>query len=104
MSDYNVEDIGKRIRELRTRQGMTQHTLSLLADVDRKQISQLENGKSLLHVYGFKRVADVLGVTVDYLISGSDGVSMTDKIISSLAYDARMQVMEGVAMILKAIR
>ena len=104
MTHISMVDIGRRIRKIRKSRGMTQHALSLLAEVDRKQISRMENGLSLLQADGLKRIADSLDVTVDYLLTGQRGDDRMDKLLQPFPEDAKRQIVEGLAMILNAIR
>lgn len=63
--------LASAIKEERTRVGLSQEALALEAEVDRTYVSQLERGianPSLLILY---RIAQVLGVSLPALLSGS---------------------------------
>lgn len=57
-----------RIKELRKKKNMTQQELADLIGVDFSIISRYENGTVLPPLYRLQRIADVLDVTVDYLM------------------------------------
>lgn len=61
--------VGSRIRKARRERGLSQEALAHAADMDRSYVSGLERGEfnvSLLHL---SRLAHVLGVRVESLIS-----------------------------------
>jgi putative transcriptional regulator len=60
--------VKNRIRELRRARKMTQEELCQRAKVTRVHIWSLEYGKSVPGLDTAKRIADVLGVTVDDLL------------------------------------
>ena len=57
-----VTEIGARIRAERKRQGVTQLELSQAADVGRRFVVELENGKETVHVGKMLKVLDILGI------------------------------------------
>ena len=54
--------VGKRIRELRRAQGITQAQLAGLANTGIRFIGDLENGKETCHIGKMLRVLSALGV------------------------------------------
>lgn len=104
MKDFSMDEVGGRIRDARRRRGMTQNELSLQAEVDRKQISRMENGQSLLQMDGFKRMADALGVSVDYLLTGGTGDDAIGRTLEPFSGETRQRIAEGLAMIIEAVR
>lgn len=78
MSRFTAEDqelavaVGTRIRDLRTRAGMTQVKLvrSLPETVDGPTLSRWEKGMSLPSVRSLLMLSEALGVTTDYLLKG----------------------------------
>lgn len=75
--------IGKRIRELRLKNHMTQEQLAEAVDVDLSYISKIENN----HVNNISlslgcRLASVLNVTVSYLVGESTENQMMDEAMS----------------------
>ena len=61
--------IAKNIAELRKKQGMTQLDLAEKLNYSDKAVSKWERGESLPDITVIKNIADLFGVTVDYLIN-----------------------------------
>ncbi|MCQ2392699.1 MAG: type II toxin-antitoxin system Y4mF family antitoxin [Kiritimatiellae bacterium] len=62
-----VTEIGARIRAERKRQGVTQLELSQAADVGRRFVVELENGKETVQVGKMLKVLDILGIDFQLL-------------------------------------
>lgn len=83
--DYNM--LGKRIREERLRLNLTQEQLSEDIDISTAYLGQIERGERSLTLDKLVRLANRLGVTVDYLLSDSITISQdnqTDRILQLL--------------------
>src|SRR4051794_6982886 len=65
-----MEDLGKRLKEVRVRAGLTLRELARQADVSPSLISQIENGKSQPSVATLYTFSRVLHVSVDELFDG----------------------------------
>ena len=57
------ELLGKRLRELRKRRGLSQEKLSELIDVDPTTISNIENGKNYPSLINLENLLDILDCT-----------------------------------------
>jgi transcriptional regulator with XRE-family HTH domain len=64
------EEIAKRIRSLRRAKGISLHQLSEQSDISAGYLSEVERGLSEVSGVKLARVAEHLGVTADYLLSG----------------------------------
>jgi transcriptional regulator with XRE-family HTH domain len=62
-----MEDLGRRLKEVRTRAGLTLRELARQADVSPSLISQIENGKSQPSVATLYTFSRLLNVSVDEL-------------------------------------
>jgi transcriptional regulator with XRE-family HTH domain len=60
--------LGARIRESRNRKGMTQKDLASLLGVTDAAIGMWENGRRKPDAEDIKRMANIFGVTTDYLL------------------------------------
>ena len=60
--------IAKNITELRRAHGLTQAALAEKLDYSDKSVSKWERAEGLPDVICLKRIADLFGVTVDYLL------------------------------------
>ena len=65
-----VAGVGKRILELRKQLSWTQEDLAEKSDTTKQTISMTENGKQELRASNIVKIADVLGVSTDYLLKG----------------------------------
>ncbi len=76
--------LGKRIREERLRMNLTQEILAEDVELTTAYIGQIERGERNLTLESLIKVANRLGVTVDYLLSDSISVQ-NDTILIQLS-------------------
>lgn len=69
---HELEDIGSRVRRLRIERQLAQDRLALEAHVDQSGLSKFERGSRGLGEVPLRRIAQVLGVSFDELIAGTD--------------------------------
>jgi y4mF family transcriptional regulator len=62
--------IGERIRERRTKLGWTQEQLAQTAGISKSFLSELESGKRSVSADKLLDLAQALGVSLDYLMTG----------------------------------
>ena len=65
-----TDDLGKRIRELRTHTGLSQEKVALKIGMDRTYFALVEAGKRNIAIRNIKKIADGLGVTLSELFEG----------------------------------
>lgn len=75
MSDIKFV-IGKNIAELRKSHGMTQLELAEKLNYSDKAVSKWERGEGTTDVLVLKEVADLFGVSVDYMLEGEHSKSI----------------------------
>lgn len=75
--------LGNRIRKTRMNCGITQEKLAETVDISTNFMSLIENGRNM-SVETLVKIADALGVTVDYLLSDTMKVQ-SDKIMTQIA-------------------
>ena len=63
-------ELGKRLKEYRTRAGMTQDELAEKLFVSRQTISSWENDKSYPDIHSLLMLGEVFGVSLDTLVKG----------------------------------
>ncbi|MDD4432065.1 MAG: helix-turn-helix transcriptional regulator [Parabacteroides sp.] len=63
--------VGKRVREVRTQQGLSQAELAELANVTPQYISHVETAKKKASLQALVDIANGLGITLDELLSGN---------------------------------
>jgi transcriptional regulator with XRE-family HTH domain len=61
---------GERIREIREKRGMTQDRLASQAKISKSFLSEIENNKRNVSSQALLRIAQILGASVDYLLTG----------------------------------
>lgn len=64
----NLKQIGSRIRAARSSKGMSQADLAVKASVSLPLISNIELGKTRMHLDTFIKVAEALQVSTDHLL------------------------------------
>ena len=64
--------IGKRIAQLRKEKGLIQEELSQMMEVSAQAVSKWENDQTCPDIASLPKLAKILGVTVDELLSGRE--------------------------------
>ena len=64
--------IGRRIAQLRREKGLTQEELSQKMEVSAQAVSKWENDQTCPDIASLPKLAKILGVTVDELLSGKE--------------------------------
>jgi len=67
-------NIGNRIRDRRESLEITQHALAMALGLTPQYVSQIENGLKIPSLTLAARLAEQLGTSIDYLVSGEEGV------------------------------
>lgn len=62
------EKLGKNIKKIRTKKGMSQGDICRALDMDRGYMSAIENGKKNITISQLERLAQALEVSVDKLL------------------------------------
>ena len=60
-----TEDVGRRIRELRGEQGLSQEKLALRAELDRTYIAGVEQGKRNLSIKSLEKIIIALNISFE---------------------------------------
>lgn len=76
-----------RIAELRKEKGMNQIALAMRLNISQKMISAYENGKNEPSIATLKQLADIFGVSIDYLLGYTDIKQQIDKINTQIISD-----------------
>jgi transcriptional regulator with XRE-family HTH domain len=69
VADIRTE-FGSRVRELRTRSGMSQEVLADRSKLDRTYISGVERGERNISILNIERIAAALNVPIEYMFTG----------------------------------
>ncbi|MEZ5850468.1 MAG: shikimate kinase [Hyphomicrobiaceae bacterium] len=73
MQDDIAAAIGRRVREARTRQGLTRKRLAQISDVSERYLHALENGSANVSIGIIARLATALAVAFDALVTSGSG-------------------------------
>lgn len=60
--------LGKNIKKIRTKKGMSQGDICRALEMDRGYMSAIENGKKNITISQLERLAQAIGVSVDKLL------------------------------------
>lgn len=71
--DYSV--IGRRIKEARNEQNMTQENLADILNISVAFLSRVETGKAQINLKRLTQIAEILKVSPGYLLTGSNTTS-----------------------------
>ena len=71
--------LGEKITRLKKLKNLSQLAFAEATGISRDAISKYERGDSIPSVDYAKRIADILGVSLDYLVSDSDKEDVLDK-------------------------
>ena len=63
-------EFGQRIKEERNRMGLTQEELALRLNIGYEHMNKIERGKRGCSIDILLNLADILGVSTDYLLTG----------------------------------
>jgi transcriptional regulator with XRE-family HTH domain len=72
-------NIGSIITTLRGKNGFSQSDLADKSEVSRVMIGKYERGEAIPSVDAAKKIADALGVSLDYLVGGTNQVSFKEQ-------------------------
>lgn len=90
------ELIGERIKLLRTAKKLSGEQLAKQLNITKSAISQWEKGKSLPNRANLIKLAEILGVDDEYLVSGTGRFAGIDQIIDETAiYKNREQLLDA---------
>ncbi len=78
-------EVALRIKQAREDAGLSQRELAMRSGITQQQISYVENGDRLLTSYNVVKLADALGISTDYLLTGKSGIQEYKKLQDWLA-------------------
>jgi transcriptional regulator with XRE-family HTH domain len=89
--------LGRRIKERRKTLGLTQQQLAESLGVTPQHISVIEQDKRTPSLSSLARMAEQLGVTVDFLVVGNEGT--VTSVITAIKADKRLNLKTKKALI-----
>jgi len=102
--DYKA--IGKRVRELRTKQDLSQEQLALRASITSVYLSNVENGHGKGSLPTFLKIANALGCGVDALLCDNinDNRQIYEEQLGTLLSDCSDDEMKLIAGTIKGLK
>ena len=101
-----LQEIGKRIREIRLSEGMTQNDLAFAAHISTSNISDIELGKSKIWLTTFVKIIEALQVSSDTILR-PDVPSVNEiyqKEFAELLSDCTPAEMESILSIVRQVK
>jgi len=103
--------LGARIREARLFLRMTQDDLACEARISKGFLSEVENGNKDVATVRLRRIADALGVSLDWLVRGEETAERCDRVVelvlgklwAEVEMDPRMERDEIAAVIRRGV-
>ena len=93
-----LQEIGQRIIARRKKLGITQETLAEISDVTTQFVSYAESGKRAMRPENLLKIANSLGVSTDYLLTGDivdkDLLLLSDKL--SKLTPSQLRIIENI--------
>lgn len=104
--DNQIEEVGKRISDLRKSYGYTQEKLAEMADISIQFLVQIERGQKTMKVGTLRKISAALSVSSDYIINGTSAYSENAEInalLSTLSEDDREHASKLLKVFVEAI-
>lgn len=91
MQELDFKQIGRRLKEVRHAQGLTQEYVAGMVDINTSHISNIENNRVKISLTTLVNVCNVLHTTVDYILSSeypAESAAIDNEILKELkSYD-----------------
>ncbi|HEL2260729.1 TPA: helix-turn-helix transcriptional regulator [Streptococcus suis] len=68
-----LEEFGNTIRNLRTKEGLSQEKFALRIGMDRTYYASVENGNRNISLINIKKISDGFDISISELFRGLDG-------------------------------
>ena len=92
MQYYDKKAVGARLKQMRRKRGLTQSELAARLDYSsERQLQKIENGETSCSVDKLMEIAQILEVTTDYLLFGTEK-NQTGRFQKCLANKTEKQV------------
>lgn len=107
--EFPHEEMGLRIRALRTERGLTREQLAEKADISVQFLADLEKGRKSMTVATLRRLSSALLVTTDEIVIGAESApgrreDALDSLCSSLTARQRTEAEKILRVFIEALR
>ena len=97
---YDVVESGKRIRDLRTKAGMTQENISEKIGITKNAYQKIERGANGAKIDTLVELAEVFNVSLDYIVCGKQSQTV-ESMISGLSENQQAFILATVSAMIK---
>jgi len=92
----SIQDMGKRIAQLRKRCGMTQNVLARKLEISDRTVSKWESGQGYPDIMFLPKLSAIFGVSVDYLMLGKKkGITIAGNMIADVVKNIEAYPKQG---------
>ena len=85
-------DVGQRITEARLAKGVSSTDMAAALDISRENYSRAEHGTLPLKMEKMYLISQNLEVSLDYLLTGNDGVNIDPRFVKLLAGKSKNEI------------
>jgi transcriptional regulator with XRE-family HTH domain len=100
----NQMSLGQRVKGRRLHLGMTQAELAKVLEVTPQHISAIEQDKRVPSLTFLARLAEKLGVTTDYIITGKEQLLPDTALVIRADKDLPIEIRKALITMIKALR
>lgn len=96
---YDIRETGRRIQELRRREGKTQEQAAADSGISVKTYRAIEQGQRGASIDTLLLLAEHFGVSVDFLVKGTGTFSVLDRHLSAMSREKQekiVRIMKGI--------
>ena len=92
VKEISYYDVGQRITEARLAKGVSSTDMAAVLDISRENYSRAEHGTLPLKLEKMYLISQNLEVSLDYLLTGNDGVNMDTRFVKLLAGKSKKEI------------
>lgn len=99
---YDIVESGKRIKELRQKEGMTQDSLSEKLGITKNAYQKIERGANGAKIDTLVELAEIFNISLDYIVCGKQ-TQTVESMISGLSENQQIFILEAVSGMIKSL-
>lgn len=103
-TNVNLKAIGEKIKNRRTKLGLSQEQLAELCGITSSYVGHIERGSRKLSLNTAISISSVLGISLDYLLLDVKTENGDDGILESISADLKNHSPEQVSRFLSTVR
>ena len=99
VKEIKYSDVGQRITDARLEKGISSTDMAAVLDISRESYSRAEHGTLALKMEKMYLISRYLEVSLDYLLTGNDGVNIDPRFIKQLAGRSKKDIEKAYRML-----